>query len=212
MCCANYIRKGAILADIGTDHAYLPIWLLKSGLISYAYASDIAEKPLMSAEANAEKYDVTAKMQTILGPGLKNVPDTVTDIVIAGMGAEMIIGILTGCIWIKNSDKNFVFQPMKDEYLLRKWLCENGFSIYSETAVIDSSKVYTVMNVLYTGAQTVYDEIFIYMGKLEKNPESAVYGKKIIRLLEKRQMGLKEEKDIGIIDNTIIKIQQKYGV
>lgn len=212
--CVKYVREGAILADVGTDHAYLPIWLLKSGRIKFAYASDIAEKPLMQAKSNAEKYEVTDSLKTICAPGLSAVPEDATDIVIAGMGGQMIIGILQSAERLKNEAVNLVLQPMKDEPLLRKWLFENGYYIKAESAVIDGGKVYTVINAAYTekSLENISD-IDFYIGKLETSNASRLYGEKTVRKLNKEIIGLKSAGDVkGIerLENIIKEIEEKY--
>ena len=94
---ADFVREGAVVADIGTDHAYLPIYLLLSGKIKFAVASDINRGPLDSAKRNAAKYGLTDKMRFTLANGLDGLPleeDGVSDIVICGMGGELIAQII----------------------------------------------------------------------------------------------------------------------
>ena len=94
--CASLVREGARLADVGTDHAYLPVWLLNSGKITFAIASDINEKPLLRAKATAEKYSAQ-NIELRLGSGVSVLTpeDGISDIVIAGMGGEVIANILS---------------------------------------------------------------------------------------------------------------------
>ena len=93
--CASLVRNGARLADVGTDHAYLPIWLAKNGKIISAVASDNRKKPLAAGMENIERYGCSEIVSTRLCAGLDDIsPDEADDIVIAGMGGEMIAGIL----------------------------------------------------------------------------------------------------------------------
>ena len=107
--CADYVREGSRLADIGTDHGYLPIALCQSGKIPSALACDINPLPLRSAEENIARFGLSKKIQTRLSDGLKEVsPDEADDVVIAGMGGELIRDILTAAPWVKDGEKHLV--------------------------------------------------------------------------------------------------------
>ena len=134
--CAELV-SGERVCDIGTDHAYLVAELLKSGRCKTAVAADINEGPLAAAKATLEKYNAADRTDIILSDGLKNIPpDGITDVVIAGMGAELITEIISGCEWLKNGI-SLILQPMTHTPYLRKWLYQNGFEILKETAVAD---------------------------------------------------------------------------
>lgn len=197
MACAGFVRQDAVAADIGTDHAYLPIWLLKSGRVPYAYASDIREKPLDSARRNAEKYRVADRLQITLGNGLENIPgDGVTDIIIAGMGGLLIAEILGAAAFVRNREIRLILQPMKDDPLLRSWLQENGFAIEEEIPVSDAGRVYTVMRVAFTAQEERPAALlFPYMGCLPKTSEAKPYARKMVRILEKEAEGAEKTGD-----------------
>ena len=125
--CAGFV-KGEKVCDVGPDHGYLAAELLLMGKCTWAIAADVNEKPLASAKATLEKYGLTDKAETVLSDGLKNItPDGITDIVIAGMGGELISNILACANWL--SGINLVLQPMTQIPYLRKWLAEKGFNI-----------------------------------------------------------------------------------
>ena len=173
--CADMV-KGNCVCDVGTDHAYLIAELLSSGKCDTAVAADINEGPLSAARANLEKAGVTDRVDIILSDGLKSVPkEGITDIVIAGMGGELIAKILSECDWI--TGKNLILQPMsKSDHLLR-WLWENGFEILKRQAVCEGKFCYTVINCVKSSKPLQYADIpplFEYIGGLDFTDVSAV--------------------------------------
>ena len=166
--CAGYVREGSRLADIGTDHAYLPIALCLDGKIPSALACDINELPLRSARENIAGRGLTEKIQTRLSNGLEEVsPDEADDIVIAGMGGELIRDILSAAPWIKNSSKRLILQPMTHHDDLIRWLYENGFEILSQSAAYDEGKYYTAFAAEYSGEKRACDLYTSVVGKLD---------------------------------------------
>ncbi len=168
---SKFIRRGAFLADIGTDHAYLPIYLVLTGKIERALASDIVDGPVEHARASVRKYGVSEKVEVIKSAGLSGVGDReITDIVIAGMGGELIASIIKDAPWVKDEKYNLVLQPMTHPEILRKYLAENGFSVIDEDIVSDmtdqNAKVYQVINARFTGKGDEYTAPELYFGKL----------------------------------------------
>lgn len=163
---ADFVDNGAKVADIGTDHAYLPIYLIKAGKCLYVTAADINEKPLMNAKANIEKSGVTG-IDLVLSNGLENIERSKIDtVIIAGMGGEVIRGILENCIWAKDENITYILQPMSSAEELREFIAFSGFSVLKETAVTDANKVYSVMKVKYTAVKTDFPPSFLYIGIL----------------------------------------------
>ncbi len=186
--CASLVREGARLADVGTDHAYLPVWLLNSGKITFAIASDINEKPLLRAKATAEKYSAQ-NIELRLGSGVSVLTpeDGISDIVIAGMGGEVIADILSQSELVKNTEINLILQPMTKSCELVSWLCENGFEIKSQKALTAKGKSYTVILASFAGRSTHPTEVFRIVGKLDlTDGESVKYINKQIRNLENK--------------------------
>ena len=196
--CADFVRDNSTLADIGTDHAYLPIWLVTNGKIKSALACDINEGPLSFGKADVQRYNLSDKITLRLSDGLKNVKeDEASDIVIAGMGGELIVKILSECNWAKTKDKNFVLQPMTKCEILIPWLYENGFEIMEQKACESDKKHYTVMKVQYTGNAQSVSKSFCYMGKLDVTDEnSLLYLKHAVSHLQKRALGDKSLCDV----------------
>ena len=133
---ADFVPEGARLADIGTDHAYLPVSLLLKGHIPSAVAADVKKGPLDHARQTAQEYGCTEKITFRLCDGLKDVKSYETDaIAIAGMGGETIIDILSAVKWVKEKELPVILQPMSRQPELRRWLWQNGYEIQEETLV-----------------------------------------------------------------------------
>ena len=149
---AEFVRQGARFADIGTDHAYLPIFLLSEGRISYAVCSDINEGPLASAVMNAKEAGLYEKMDFCLTNGAKDLEKyNPCDIAVCGMGGDLIATIVEAAPFLKNEDINLILQPMTKQETLREKLYLMGYEIISESYSIDAGKHYVCMQVKYTG-------------------------------------------------------------
>lgn len=187
--CAGFIRAGAKLADIGTDHAYLPVQLALTGKISQAIAADINEEPLRRGRQTIDKYRVAHMVSTKLCNGLEGIdPSEVTDIVIAGMGADTIISILSAAPWLKDETKRLVLQPMTKSERVIKYLYDNGFEIKEQKCCIAEGKPYTVINAAYTGHSSPCTELFTYTGTLcpEESDDDKAFLLRQIKILTKR--------------------------
>lgn len=171
--CAAFVREGSSVADIGTDHALLPIWLVRSGKAVKAIASDINEGPIARARLNIGRCGMEDRVETVVADGLAGVqPDQVTDIIIAGMGGDLIAAILEAAPWVKDSRYRLILQPMSHAERLREFLFANGFAIGQEQAVKDSGRVYSVMCVSYAGT-VEYSQVMLYGGLLTGSEEPA---------------------------------------
>lgn len=149
--CADMVSGNGIVCDVGTDHAYLPAYLIENNICDYAIASDINEGPLKFAQQTIIKYHIEDKIRLLKSDGLKNIPsENVSDVVIAGMGGETIAEIISATQWLK-SGVNLVLQPMTRAGYLRKWLYNNGFEIAEEKAVIQDRFIYTAIRAFYSG-------------------------------------------------------------
>ena len=144
---ADMVGVNCRLADIGTDHGYLPVWLLQQGKITYAIASDINAEPLNHARQSAMEYGVSGIDFRLCG-GLEAIAPTEVDtIVIAGMGGETIIHILEQATWSKDGKHTLLLQPMTKTELLRDWLADHGYRFIKERLVWDKDYLYPVMQV-----------------------------------------------------------------
>lgn len=169
----DFIPQGSTVADIGTDHGFLPIALIKSGKCETVYACDIRRKPLENARKNIDKAGVNG-ITLLLSDGLEKIgEDTVDTVVIAGMGGEIIKGIMERCPWLKNNGKVFILQPITSTEELRIFLLTNGFEITEEKTVTDCGKVYAVIKTVYTGKITDYSPAYPYVGKIRPLDEDS---------------------------------------
>ena len=191
--CAEFVRPGTRVADIGTDHGYIPIALLQCGKTPFAVASDINPGPLESAKRNAIRYGVADRMRLVLSDGLHGVESSdADDIVIAGMGGELILRIIAETPWLCAPEKHLVLQPMTTAAQLRTGLLERGFAIEREEAVYDEKKIYSVLSVSYTGERmTEIPLLFQHMGKIQPgSPHSARYARSVEHNISNKIRGL----------------------
>ncbi len=171
--CAEMVRRGTRIADIGTDHAYLPVWLVRAGFASFALACDIKAEPLKAGELTIKKYHAEDLIETRLCDGLRGVKsDEVDDIIIAGMGGETIVHILSDAQWLKDKSKRLILQPMSKHELVISWLGENGFEIKEHRCTVAENKIYTAFCAEFTGSKKTPDEIFNYTGHLKSSDEN----------------------------------------
>lgn len=193
--CASFVRPGSRIADIGTDHAHLPVRLVLDGVSPRAIASDIAEKPCRSAASMVSRHHLDNKVSVRLGGGLSTVaPEEVDDIIIAGMGGDVMVSILSDCPCIKDSRYRLILQPMSRAEKIRLWLFQNGFTVSDEEAVADAGHNYTVMCVSYTGEKVKKPSLDeLYAGKLVpcRNLAAAQLLESQARLLSAKADGLK---------------------
>lgn len=180
------IRKGSYPADIGTDHAYIPISLIESGICEYVLATDIRKGPLLRAEKNIKLHNLAGRIELRQGSGLSPVnKDEVDCAVMAGMGGHLICDILEKGRGKTASIEYFVFQPMVASEVLREYLYQNKFHIYDEKLVKENDMIYEIITAEH-GEDAVDDIIFFEIGKslIEKNDPLVVefIFKKIIEL------------------------------
>ena len=140
------VPQGSILADIGTDHAYLPVWLLQQGRILRAIAGDIAEGPCLAAGNTVSMYGMKDRVEVRLGSGLKVLQNgEVNCIAIAGMGASTMIDILTEDLPLAQEAETLILQPMAGAPSLRAWLVAHGWSLQAEELVEEGRHLYEII-------------------------------------------------------------------
>lgn len=162
---AELVKKTYAVADIGTDHAYVPVYLILSGKCEKALAMDINKGPLLRAEENIKKFSLESKISTRLSNGLENILDGEVDtVVIAGMGGILINNIIENDKERLTSVKRFVLQPMTAVEETRKYLSENGFLIEDERLSKEGDKIYTIISAV-RGEMKIEKEIYYYIGK-----------------------------------------------
>ena len=145
---ADMIPVGAVLADVGTDHAYLPAALMLEGKIPFAIAADLREGPLSRAKETVQEYGLSGKIAFRLCDGLKGIRAEEVDAVsIAGMGGETIAMILEAALWTREQNTALVLQPMSSMDELRRWLQANGYMIAEERLAREGDTIYTALSV-----------------------------------------------------------------
>lgn len=173
---AAFVRDGVVAADIGTDHGYIPISLILSGRCPFVYATDVNRGPLEKAEQNARHYGVTDRMATVLSDGLCFIDEGKTDerypvgdIIICGMGGELIARIIDDSPYTRRSDVRLVLQPMTMADKLRQYLASSGFVTIDERLCTAAGKAYTVICACYDGQVRDISDAEAVLG--EKNIE-----------------------------------------
>jgi tRNA (adenine22-N1)-methyltransferase len=163
---ASFGRKGKMVADIGTDHASLPIFLVGNGIADSALACDINIGPLNAAKKNIEAAGLADKINTKLTDGLNGIEDfNPEDIYILGMGGELIWRIINDSDLPRNIGVRLVLQPMTHAHDLRRGLYDNGFNIVEEALVRDRDRVYQIIVAEYDGVVRSASESELWLGK-----------------------------------------------
>ncbi len=179
---ADLVPKGARLADVGTDHAYLPAALILEGAIPSAIAADLRQGPLSRARATVREYGLAGRVAFRLCDGLSGIrPEEVDAVVIAGMGGETISAILAAAPWIRERNIPLALQPMSSMPELRAWLGENGYRILAEPLVREGDTVYTALSV-QAGEMEPMTPAELWAGKNSAQPLRGVW---LDRWLEK---------------------------
>lgn len=199
--------KYTTVADIGTDHGYVPIYLVKNKLADMAIACDINKGPLLKARENIAANCLTSKIETRLGSGLTPiVVGEVETAVIAGMGGMLTIEILKESCEVVQSLKQLVLQPQLDIDSVRRYIHSIGFKIENEEMLIDEGKYYTVINAVH-GEEENYDQCQYMFGKINIDKKSNVLEKYLVYRIGKL-LAIKEELKNSGTDNSVKKINE----
>ena len=188
---ADLVPSGARLADVGTDHGYLPVWLLQHGRISAAIAADIGPEPLEHARRTAAEYGVQG-INFRLCDGLRGIaPEEADTGVLAGMGGETMIHILSAAPWTRCPGAvTLLLQPMTKAGDLRRWLSDNGYCFTQERLVRDKDFLYPVL-VVTGGTQPPLTKFQQEYGLLlSKDPLYGDYLDLHLRRLEQAEAGM----------------------
>lgn len=174
MAVASMVPKGYKIADIGTDHAYLPIYLITHNICPNAIATDIRLGPLKKASEHVQNHNLSDKIELRLGEGLEPLaPGEVDAVVIAGMGGETIARILEKYKAVADTLKRVIIQPMTNQPKLRKKLFEMQYHIIDETVALDDGKFYEII-VTQKGFHGFYDDIDIEIGPILKEKRASI--------------------------------------
>ena len=196
----TYLRKGKIMADIGTDHAYLPIYSVLSGISSAALASDINQGPCERADKNVRSYGLADKIRVIRCDGLARVQEfSPEDVIIFGMGGELIAKIIDDAPFVKDERIRLILQPMTKAEILREHLAKNGFCVVSETLSEAVGRQYFTICAEFDGTIREFDDIEYLLGKfnLEYNQSNPIFLKIVDRNIKAAEIKIAGKEKAG---------------
>lgn len=188
---AAHVPAGARLADIGSDHGYLPVALMRRGVITSAVAGEVAITPFHAAERTVRENDLERQISVRHANGLMAIEpaDGITVISICGMGGETIRDILDGDKARLSGDERLILQPNGGEQPLRQWLMENGYRILFEEVLQENRFHYEIIVAERTGP-VVYTPEQLYFGPLQMEARSPAFLNKWTRILRYKQQTL----------------------
>ena len=186
---AKMVRRGNAVADIGTDHAYLPAYLILNGIAPKALACDVRKGPLENAKKTVEHYGIEDKITLRLSDGFDEIqPSEAEDFIMCGMGGTLMEQLVSRTHWLKDSSKRIIVQPQSHAEDIRRFFVENGFEILFEDACTDGGKLYCAIAAEYTGIKLQRPVSYIYTGELPKckKKEARLYLENTVARLRKK--------------------------
>ena len=192
---ADQMPADSCLADIGTDHAYLPVYLLQTAKIQKAIASDIRLGPLESAQRTADRYEIHKDLSLRLSNGLEKIEESECNvIIIAGMGGESIRDILKAAPWTQKGNHILFLQPMSMSQELRYWLLNHGYEIQNEFVCQEEKHLYNLIQCRGTkkSEKAVSFAACAASPALQKTKNGRAYLKKQVDRQEKILSGLRK--------------------
>lgn len=186
---ASLCRKGTVVADVGTDHAQLACYLAMNGAKA-VFASDVREGPLDAARRTVKECGVK-NVSVVKSDGLREIPFA-DDVVICGMGGELIARIVSECAFTSDSTR-FILQPMTKADVLRRELYRSGFEILEERTAKSAGRLYVVLLVRYTGITQEIDEVFALTGKVCDREFLVEQAKKLLKRADGLEQGGEHE-------------------
>ena len=216
--CAALVPPGSRVADIGTDHGYLAVHLLREGVCPFVTAADLREQPLQKARENAARFGVSENMQFFLSDGLQGIPPDAADtIIMAGMGGDLMVRILEAAPWVCDDRYTLILQPQTKIDLLRCWLCGHGYRFLSETLVRDKEQLYVVFRVRAGMGQELSEADALTGLLLRSDPLYGEYLSQHLIKLNRARDGLAvssladKEARIAHLENLIEEIERRKG-
>ena len=171
---ADLVSEGLVVADVGTDHGYIPIYLIETKKSPKAFAMDVNKGPLLRAKEHIAEHGLETRIETRLSDGVRALKKDECDcVVVAGMGGALTIKIMEEGKDIFRSLKEFVLQPQSELQKVRAYLYQNEYSIVEENMVLDDGKFYPMFRVI-NGQSQEYHAIELCYGKLLLEQKNAV--------------------------------------
>ena len=171
---ASFVRPGSRIADVGTDHGFLPIYLIEQEIASHGIAMDVRKGPLSRAQEHIAEAGLEAEIETRLGNGLeKLIPGEADTVIIAGMGGPLMLDILRAGSHVSGDVERFVLSPQSDWRGFRLGLRELGLQIVREEMICEDGKYYVIMEAVHDVSTRVEEESELRFGRLlleEKHP------------------------------------------
>ena len=195
---ADLVSEGLVVADVGTDHGYIPIYLIETKKSPKAFAMDVNKGPLLRAKEHIAEHGLTSSIDTRLSDGVRALKKGECEcVVVAGMGGALTIKIMEEGKEIFRNLKEFVLQPQSELQKVRTYLYENAYSIVEENMVLDDGKFYPMFRVI-NGQSQEYHAIELCYGKL---------------LLEQKNAALKNflEKEKAVKKLILSNLEQSFG-
>lgn len=209
-----YVREGYRLADVGTDHAYLPIYLMQTCKISGGIAADINKGPLEKARENIVKYGFEESIKTVLCDGLSKIhSEDVDDVAVFGMGGELILKIIDEAPWLKDSGKRLILQPMTHPEKLREYLASEGYKVIGESLSLDRGKIYQTLCAEYDGKKRQFDILTLHFGEYvlaNRSPLLLELMQNTLRQLDRKILGKKSGGEDAVTETELYKSIEKY--
>lgn len=178
----NYIPNGYRIADIGSDHAYLPCHVVQKGIVPFAVAGEVVEGPYQSAIRQVESVGLTEQISVRLGNGLEVLqPGEVDCITIAGMGGSLIASILDRGKDRLQHIKRLILQPNIGAIAIRKWLLDHGWKLIQEEILIEDGKIYEILVAEQGDPRFIYGEDLdagLLMGPFLKKVQNKAFKQK----------------------------------
>ena len=174
------------VADVGTDHGFLPVSLALQGYCGNLFATDIHAAPLEAAKRAAEEAGVKDRIRFCLTDGLDGIDSKLLDtIVIAGLGGDVICSILDRAEWTMDPAYRMILQPMTKAEVLRFWLCNNGYEISAEHLVQENGRIFRILSVRFSGDNTPMTDAELYLGKTSLAEQEDCYGQLLEQEIER---------------------------
>ncbi len=185
---ADMVRQGSIPVDVGTDHGYIPVYLVENEICKSAVACDINEKPLNSCRMLVSQTGLNDKIKCVLSNGLQSVNDEFDTVIIAGMGGELIADILSKAENV--ALKNIILNPMTHPEIARKWLFDNGFKITKDIIVSDGRHHYSIFSAEYVGNVGEKTQADYYLGSISDFSDKEYFEHLLVYLKNKQKSGI----------------------